>query len=120
VGLYPHLNDSITYRRPDGVVIGTGLQLKNMNFNNPMPSGFFQKSDGTYISGVGLGSSPWVGPAGPNVVGTNANTCTDWTDSATPSAAAFVGDPMSAISWMFGNGFSALCSFARPVFCVEQ
>jgi hypothetical protein len=115
------VNDTTVYRRPDGVVIGTGAQLKNQSFSSPLPSGFFQRGDGTYINNGGTTlASPWVGPPSSSQAGTSTSTCNDWATGTSSGWTAYVGDPLSSLSWMFGNGYSGSCALSRPLFCIEQ
>ena len=102
--------------RPDGVVIGTGAQLVVAGSTTNLPSGIFQRANGLYLETT---SSVYVGPASLSTIGTAANTCTNWTDPATPSAAPNVGYANFATGAAF-NATTGDCSTARLLYCVEQ
>src|SRR5690606_31087213 len=63
------------YVRPDGIAVGTGMQLAA---GETLPSGIWQNAFGTY----GNNNAAWTGSSHPGVVGTSASTCNDWSATA--------------------------------------
>lgn len=99
------------YVRPDGIAVGTGIQLAA---GETLPSGLWQNAFGTY----GNNNSVWTGAATPSVAGSSASTCDDWTSTASASGVGGATTLADATWWAaFSNG---VCSQGLKLYCLED
>jgi hypothetical protein len=97
------------WRRVDGVTLGNLLDGTDpISFVN-------QTADGTYIQSL---QNVRTGATSPTVVGTNAQTCNDWT--ATGGQAAQMGDPTSLGANEFWAAQTVQCGNNARLLCLQQ
>ncbi len=96
--------------RKDGISVGSGPTLAA---GGTLPSGIWQTASGAYVGGGAV----WTGATAPNVVGTAASTCNDWT--STTSTTGIFGLPMFADATWWDSG-TQTCGTAFRLYCVPQ
>jgi hypothetical protein len=108
------------YWRVDGVLVGTGADLRN----GALKSGIWVYADGSPLTLATIGFAPdtvWSGATNTVSVGSNASTCDNWTSTA---GTVYVGISNLAGSQFrfffdtFGSPIS--CAVDRGLYCVEQ
>ena len=102
---------STPYHRPDGVLVGLGSEIAAAKPR----SGIWQHADGVYLRTVHW---TWTGSSLPSRIGTDAETCHDWSDDTMPGG--HEGDAASGDSQWWDTSTSRSCPSAYAVYCVEQ
>lgn len=101
-----------TYVRVDGQLIGTVAQLANATL---LHSGIWQAGNGTYVPF----EAAWTGSAAFALVGTQVQTCNNWTSmNSGPAIAGLPGATQVPAWWSFN--FNQNCSTPLRLYCVEQ
>ncbi len=101
------------YVRPDGIEIADAPTLAaGITLN----SGIWQHADGGYVTE--FAASVWTGSTSPNVVGTPATTCQNW--STTFGADTGSEGVSNVTDTWWNSGASASCAASLPVYCLEQ
>src|SRR5205823_8366804 len=96
-----------SYVRRDGIVVGTPTEVGTLS----LESGIWQYADGSYPVGNVFA---FAGSSSPDVVGSAAGTCNDWTSTAGNSSAGF---PIVSNSqwWTGGAGLPCANTTFPPV-----
>lgn len=101
------------YVRPDGIEIADAPTLAaGITLN----SGIWQHADGSYVTE--FAASVWTGSTSPNVVGTLASTCQNWSTIFGADTGSEGVSNVTDIWW--NSSASASCAVSRPVYCLEQ
>ena len=104
---------SAPYMRPDGIKIADAATLAA---GATLDSGIWQHADSSYVTE--FAAAVWTGSTSPEVVGTLATTCQDWT---TLNGGDTGSEGVSNVTdtW-WDSGASTSCGNRLPVYCLEQ
>jgi hypothetical protein len=100
--------------RPDGVKIADAPTIAT---GGVLDSGIWQYSDGTYFTNPGRNLTAWIGSTAPNVNGTLAQTCNDWSSKSSTDTGLF-GSAITVSGWWAAG--SNHCSSGSSVYCLNQ
>lgn len=100
---------STRYVRPDGQLVGTGLQIRSSN----LESGVWLTGDSQYVTNY---VTAWTGSVNLGDIPSSASICTDWTSS---SGSVLIGDVRrSDTSWWSSTTANCNASGVR-FYCIE-
>ncbi len=104
---------SAPYMRPDGIKIADAATVAA---GATLGSGIWQHADSSYVTE--FAAAVWTGSTSPEVVGTLATTCQDWT---TLNGGDTGSEGVSNVTdtW-WDSGASTSCGNRLPVYCLEQ
>jgi hypothetical protein len=101
---------STPYVRPDGIQIGDAPAIAS---GNALSSGIWQHADGTYDS-----VNVWTGSSTPNVAGTLATTCNDWSSNAS-TATAIPGESSRTDAAWWNKSVTFECTGGASIYCLQ-
>jgi hypothetical protein len=105
------------YRRPDGIVIGSSAAIMS---GSALQSGIWQTASGLYQpTATGVGSNEhlvFAGSVTPDVAGTAATTCNDWTSSGGTASAGKMN--YASTKWWDGS-FAQACGTSARTYCLQ-
>jgi hypothetical protein len=101
------------YVRPDGIPIATGVTI---GAGGSLDSGIWQRADGSYVAVTG--DLTFTGASTPSATGTLASTCSDWTSTASTSAAVGADTLADPTWWNIASNGS--CTLTLAVYCLEE
>ena len=104
---------STPYVRPDGVKIADAATLAA---GGTLDSGIWQHADGTYVTE--FAAAVWTGSISPNVVGTLATTCQDWTTLNGGDTGSLAVSNVTDTWWNTDSTTS--CGASHSIFCLDQ
>jgi hypothetical protein len=104
---------SAPYVRPDGIKIADAATLAT---GATLDSGIWQHADGTYVTE--FAAAVWTGSISPNVVGTLATTCQDWTTLNGGDTGSQAVSNVTDLWW--NSDTSSPCGIAHTIFCLGQ
>jgi Protein of unknown function (DUF1554) len=104
---------SAPYVRPDGIKIA---DAPTVAAGATLDSGIWQHADGTYVTE--FAAAVWTGSTSPDVVGTLATTCQNWTTLNGADTGSEGVSNVTDIWW--SSGMSSPCGIAHTIFCLDQ
>jgi hypothetical protein len=104
---------SAPYVRPDGIKIADAATLAA---GATLDSGIWQHADGTYVTE--FAAAVWTGSTSPDVVGTLATTCQDWTTLNGGDTGSLAVSNVTDTWW--NTDSTTACGFSHSIFCLDQ
>jgi hypothetical protein len=104
---------SAPYVRPDGIKIADAPTLAA---GAMLDSGIWQHADGTYVTE--FAAAVWTGSTSPDVVGTLATTCQDWTTLNGGDTGSLAVSNVTDTWW--NTDSTTACGFSHSIFCLDQ